>query len=197
MRILALAGSPHQPSNSEALMQAAVEAAMETEGVEVEQFNVARMTISPCRACGGCNETGLCVVRDDMQQLYPLLRAAERLIIASPIFFGSVTAWMKAVFDRCQACWSEKYLVKQLVSPRPPHRRGLFLCTCGTRIPTMFDGALAVIRPVFHVLDVGLEPTVLVNGIDSLGDVWSRPETLDQAREAGRRLVRASDELRV
>ena len=189
MRILALAGSPHRPSNSEALMQAAVEAASETEGVVVQAFNVARMTISPCRACGGCDKTGLCVVRDDMQQIYPLLRGADRLIIASPIFFGSVSAWMKAVFDRCQACWAERYLVKQFVQPRPPSRRGLFLSTCGTRIPTMFDGALAVIRPVFHVLGVGLEPTVLINGIDSLGDVWSRPETLEQAREAGRSLV--------
>lgn len=189
MRILALAGSPHRPSNSEALMQAAIDAASETGGVEVQAFNVARMAISPCRACGGCDETGLCVVRDDMQQIYPLLRRADRLIVASPIFFGSVSAWMKAVFDRCQACWAERYLVKQFVEPRPPGRRGLFLSTCGTRIPTMFDGALAVIRPVFHVLDIALEPTVLVNGIDTLGDVWSRPETLEQARESGRRLV--------
>ena len=189
MKVLALAGSPHRPSNSEALMQAAIEGASETGEAEVHTFQVARMTISPCRACGGCSKTGECVIRDDMQRIYPLLRGAERLIIASPIFFGSVTAWLKAVFDRCQACWSEKYVVKRLVEPRPPGRKGLFISTCGTRIPTMFDGALAVIRPTFHVLDVGLSGTVLVNGIDSVGDVWSRPETLEQAREAGRKLI--------
>jgi hypothetical protein len=53
----------------------------------------------------------------------------------------------------------------------------------------MFDGALAVVRPVFKVLDVELAPTVLVSGIDSLGAVWSRPETVEQARQAGRDLV--------
>jgi len=193
MRILAVAGSPHRPSNSEALMQAAIEGASERGDVEVRVFHVARMMISPCRACGGCNQTGLCVIRDEMQELYPLLRGAERMIIASPIFFGSVSAWLKAVFDRCQACWSEKYLVKQCVAPRPPGRRGLFLATCGTRIPSMFDGALAVVRPVFKVLDVELAPTVLINGIDSLGEVWSRPKTLEQARHAGRELVREEE----
>ena len=189
MKVLALAGSPHRPSNSEALMQAAIEGASERGGAEIRVFRVAEMTISPCRACGGCGETGMCVIRDDMEQIYPLLRGAHRIIIASPIFFGSVTAWLKAVFDRCQACWSEKYLLKRLVEPRPQGRKGLFISTCGTRIPTMFDGALAVIRPVFRVLDIALAATVLVEGIDSLGDVWSRPETLEQAREAGRRLV--------
>jgi len=189
MRILALAGSPHRPSNSEALLQAAIEGASASGEAEVESFRVADLNISPCRACGGCAQTGLCVIQDDMQRIYPLLRGAERFLIASPIFFGSVTAWLKAVFDRCQACWSEKYLLKRLVEPRPEGRRGVFLSTCGTRIPTIFDGALAVIRPLFHVLEVTLEPTVLVNGIDSLGDVWSRPETLEQAREAGRLLL--------
>jgi len=189
MKILALAGSPHRPSNSEALMQAAIEGASECRGVEIRSFRVADMAISPCRACGGCGTTGICVIHDDMQQIYPLLRGADRFIIASPIFFGSVTAWLKAVFDRCQACWSEKYLVKRLVEPRPEGRKGVFISTCGTRIPTMFDGALAVIRPVFRVLDIALEATVLVNGIDSLGDVWSRPETLECARQAGRGLA--------
>lgn len=189
MKILALAGSPHQPSNSEALMRAAIEGASAAAEVEIHAFRVAEMAISPCRACGGCNDTGICVIRDDMHQLYPLLRGAERLIIASPIFFGSVTAWLKAVFDRCQACWSEKYLLERLVEPRPAQRKGLFISTCGTRIPGMFDGALAVIRPVFHVLDVALVSSVLVPGIDSLGDVWSRAETLEQAQEAGRQLA--------
>ncbi len=220
MTILALAGSPHSPSQSEALMRAAIAGACEREGVTVESFRVADMAISPCRACGGCDETGLCVIRDDMDRLYPLLRGAERIIIASPIFFGSVTAWIKAVFDRCQACWAERYRVgadgpfgspaagllacgerattpeageaqgrRAPVQPRPLARKGLFISTCGTRIPTMFDGALAVIRPVFHVLDVELSCAVLIPGVDALGDVWSRPETLEQAREAGRALV--------
>ena len=189
MRILALAGSPHRPSNSEELMRAAINGASERKGVKVEAFRVADMAISPCRACGGCDETGLCVIRDDMQQLYPLLRGADRLIIASPIFFGSVTAWIKAVFDRCQACWAEKYLLKRLVEPRPLRRRGLFISTCGTKIPSMFDGGLAVIRPVFHVLEVALAPPVLVHGIDTLSEVRSRPDTLEAAREAGRQLV--------
>ena len=178
MRILALAGSPHRPSNSEELMRAAINGASERKGVKVEAFRVADMAISPCRACAGCDETGLCVIRDDMQQLYPLLRGADRLIIASPIFFGSVTAWIKAVFDRCQACWAEKYLLQRLVEPRPPRRRGLFISTCGTKIPSMFDGGLAVIRPVFHVLEVALAPPVLVHGIDTLSEVRSRPDTL-------------------
>lgn len=189
MRILALAGSPHRPSNSEALMQAAIEGALETCPAQVETFRVAEMAISPCRACGGCHETGVCVIRDDMHLLYPLLRGADRLIIASPIFFGGVTAWIKAVFDRCQACWAEKYLLKRFIEPRPSGRKGLFIATCGTRIPTMFDGGLAVIRAVFHVLEVAMTPTVLIHGLDTLGDVWSRPETLEQARQAGRQLV--------
>lgn len=189
MKVLALAGSPHRPSNSEALMRAAIEGASQDDDVDADIFNVADMTITPCRACGACSNTGICVIRDDMRVLYPLLRSADRVIIASPIFFGSVSAWMKAVFDRCQACWAEKYILKQQVQRRPPDRRGLFISTCGTTIPTMFDGGLAVIKPVFHVLDIKLASKLLINGLDRTGDVWSRPDTFERARAAGLHLM--------
>ena len=52
------------------------------------------------------------VILDDMQKIYPKLLEADVIILASPIFFYGVTAWAKALVDRCQALWSRKYLLK-------------------------------------------------------------------------------------
>jgi multimeric flavodoxin WrbA len=107
MKVLGLAGSPRRGGNSETLLDRALAGAQDA-GAEVEKVVVHRLKMSGCRHCDGCLETGICVVKDDMQSLYPKLRAMDAFAVASPMFFMAVTSQLKAVFDRCQCLWVAK-----------------------------------------------------------------------------------------
>ncbi len=48
---------------------------------------------------------------------YPKLERAERIVLASPMFFGHMTAQAKQLIDRCQCFYARKYIVKR---PMPP-----------------------------------------------------------------------------
>jgi multimeric flavodoxin WrbA len=69
-------------------------------GAAVELFSVAEKDIRPCDACWTCRGTGLCRIRDDMQELYEKLVAADGIIIGTPIFFWGMAAQAKIIIDR-------------------------------------------------------------------------------------------------
>lgn len=55
--------------------------------------------MAPCSACGACRE-GDCVIEDDMQEVYDLMRRADGIFFASPVYMGGMSAQMKALLDR-------------------------------------------------------------------------------------------------
>jgi multimeric flavodoxin WrbA len=99
MRVLGIVGSPRKNGNTEILMKEALNKVTEAGG-ETEMFLLSEKQVSPCDACGTCFEVGSCVVQDDMQELYEMLERADAVIFGSPVYFGSVSAQMKAVMDR-------------------------------------------------------------------------------------------------
>jgi multimeric flavodoxin WrbA len=80
-------------------------AGAEAAGAEVETYYLHGMDIHPCRACDACRKDSAegCVVQDDMQTLYPSLRRADAIIIASPIYWFTISAQTKLVMDRWYA----------------------------------------------------------------------------------------------
>lgn len=102
MKILGICGSPREGA-SEFLLKKALED-LEGEGFETVFISVKDKEISPCTHCNSCVETkGKCSIDDDMNEIYKELREADGIILASPIHFGSISAQLKAVIDRCQA----------------------------------------------------------------------------------------------
>jgi len=100
MKITGISGSPRKHQNSEQLVNTALGTA-EDRGFEVDQIFLSEHTITPCTGCGGCADAdGVCVIRDDMTALYALLEDADAIIVASPVYFGCMTAQLKALFDR-------------------------------------------------------------------------------------------------
>src|SRR4030042_3502250 len=112
MKVIAFLGSPRKDGNSELLLKEAVRGIDEA-GLNVHMFNLSLMNISPCQNCGGCEDTWTCIVEDEMYQIYDAIRTADRIILASPIFFFGISAQAKIMIDRCQAFWCEKYLLKK------------------------------------------------------------------------------------
>lgn len=188
VRVLAFAGSPRRGGNTDALLAAAVEGAAEG-GARVERHDLYALTIAPCRHCGGCAAgQGVCVVRDDMAALYEPLRAAERIIIAAPIFFMSVPAQVKAMIDRCQPLWVRRHLGLP-VSTAPGPRAGLFLSVAGARLAHQFDAARITLASWYWTLEVVERRELTFGGIDAAGAICEHPTALDDARRAGRELA--------
>jgi multimeric flavodoxin WrbA len=101
-RILILKGSPRKKGNSSTLADRVAAGASDA-GATVESFDLHAMDIRPCDSCDFCQGSGECVLNDDMQLLYPKLREADAIVIASPIYWFMVSAQVKACIDRWYA----------------------------------------------------------------------------------------------
>jgi multimeric flavodoxin WrbA len=101
-RVLVLKGSPRKKGNSAVLADRLATAAAEA-GAAVESFDLPEMEIRPCDACDFCQGSGECVINDDMQTLYPKLLGADAIVIASPVYWFTVSAQTKAFIDRWYA----------------------------------------------------------------------------------------------
>ncbi|HYA86629.1 MAG TPA: flavodoxin family protein [Nitrospirota bacterium] len=187
MRIIAFNGSPRPGGNAEVLLLEALKPLREA-GHDVRLFTLNTMHFKPCQDCGGCTTTGLCIHSDDMSKIYDAIREAERIILASPIFFYSLSAQTKTMVDRCQSFWCEKYLLKKSISAGPQGRKGLLLLVGGMKKDDGRQSAESVAKAFFRTVSVPEHETLFFGGVDAKGDVGKHPTALKEAYEAGKRL---------
>ena len=107
--VMIAVGSPRKRGNSSTLA-AQVAAGAKAGGAQVETFYLHGMNIKPCTACGGCRKKTHvdCVIKDDMQILYPKLRSADVIVIASPIYWFTFSAQTKLFMDRWYGLGSDE-----------------------------------------------------------------------------------------
>lgn len=186
--VLGLAGSPRARSNSRLLLERVLDGAAAA-GAQAELVALRELTLQSCRHCGGCDATGECVVQDDMQRIYERLRAAQHLVLASPIQFAAVSADMKAVIDRGQALWVMTYRLKRPVSPAPGPRRGVFLSTCGGDDLRVFEWAKHTIEAFLNSAGFRYWGELFEPNTDRPPPVAERGELLARAGALGRALL--------
>ncbi len=190
-QILAIHGSPRRQGNTSTLLRQAVEGARSA-GASVEEVTLRDLRISPCLEIYACKKDGLCAIQDDFQGLRDKLLACQGLMLASPMFFYTVSAHVKALMDRCQSLWVKKYWIDKVPFGQGPlTRKGLFISVGATRGARLFDGALLTVKYFMDTLDMELWQSLLFRGLDFQGDVQEHPDHLDQARRAGSGLALA------
>jgi len=187
MKVLGILGSPRREGNTEILLDEALRGAGDHGGL-CEKVILRDLKITPCLEIYKCAEDGVCAIQDEMQGLFPKIIQAERLLLASPIFFYSVPALAKAMIDRCQSLWAKKYILKLPVSPIAD-RQGVFISVAATRGKKLFDGVRLTVKYFFDAIDVAYSDELFVRGADEKGEVRDQPEALKAAYELGRRLV--------
>ncbi len=99
MKAIGIVGSPRENGNTQILTKHTLKA-IEEEGLDTELIRLAGLDIRPCDACMACREGERCPIDDDLFPLYTKMKEAEAIILASPVYFGSATAQMKALMDR-------------------------------------------------------------------------------------------------
>ncbi len=105
-KILILSGSPRKGGNSDLLCDEFARGASEA-GHEVEKIRVAERKIGYCLGCYACRDTGVCAIKDDMAEIIQKIIDTDVLVLASPVYFYSIDAQLKALIDRTVARWTE------------------------------------------------------------------------------------------
>ncbi|MDR4504824.1 MAG: flavodoxin family protein [Candidatus Scalindua sp.] len=185
-KVLGIAGSPRRNGNTETLLKEFLRGAGKN-GLETELIILCNLNVSPCTSCDLCQKDGECVIEDDMQVMYKKLADARFIVFASPVYFSGVSAQLKAFIDRCQSLWSKKYLLNQpLISPGKPARKGFFISTSGSLgNEKVFDGSLATIKAIFHVLEIEYTGELLYQGMEKKDDILTHPNEMEEAFDLG------------
>ncbi len=115
MKAIAICGSPRKGGNTEILLKRCLER-LAGKGIETEFIPLSDKTIRGCRACGWCreNKDGTCTIKhDDMHAIMDQMKAADIIVVGSPVYFGSATPEMMALLDRvgyvCRACGANPF----------------------------------------------------------------------------------------
>lgn len=186
MNLLGIHASPRRGGNTEILLGRALDGARDA-GAEVSLLRAAALSIPGCRGCGACEQTGECALPDAMQEVYPRLDRADRIILAAPVYFYGFPSQGKALIDRAQARWSRRMLEK---SPEQRKRydrgKGYLIAVGATRGKRLFEGMRLTARFFFDALDMAYDGELLLDGIDARGAVRDHPDALDRAYALGR-----------
>ena len=104
MKVLVINGSPRAGGNSDLLCDAFIRGAREA-GHTVEKIALRDKAIAPCRACYACFRTGACVQGDDMAEVLEKFQQADKVVLASPTYFSTMSGPMKTMIDRLLPKW--------------------------------------------------------------------------------------------
>jgi multimeric flavodoxin WrbA len=177
MKILAICCSPRKKGNTEILLKEALAAAKKA-GAEVEFFSVAGKTIEPCIACDACRKDGVCTLKDDMQELYDKMLAADGIIFGTPVYFYNMTAQCKAVMDRTVAFGHPK--------------RNLHNKVGGIVVVGASQGNISAVKDLgFYFVSRKMLYAGCISAYGmSGGDVRQLPKCLEATRNLGRGMVK-------
>ncbi len=188
MKVLALQASPRPGGNSEVLLNAVLSGLA---GGDIDLVNLTALNIGPCINCGGCEKDGICVFDDDMEPLYDMILAADRVIFASPIYFYNITAKGKLFIDRTQALWNRQRLPEAKGAVwHNRERRGYLVSVAATRGRRVFEGAVLTMKYAFDAMGLSYGGELLVRGIDRRGEMAEAAGELEKARAFGRECLR-------
>ena len=183
-QVLVILGSPRRMGNSAALA-ARISRGAESAGAEVENLFLQDLEISPCRGCETCqqHDSQGCAIKDDMQEIYPKLIRADAWVIASPVYWFTMSAQTKIFMDRCYAllAYADNPFVGKLVAIAmsygdvDPVKSG-----CVNALRTFLD-AFSYTRSKLVGLGYGSAETA--------GEIENNGALMREAEELGRRLM--------
>ncbi len=181
MDILAIGGSARRKGNSNSLMRLAVENAVER-GASAEILYARDLRVQGCLGCDGCKRSAAatCVVDDDIHRVYERLRRCDVLVLATPVYFYTMTSWLKAIVDRCYGLLDPDY------EPRIDGGKGFYVITTEEETAA-YTGqqVVATLMRGLAWLKMELHGELVATGVGKVDD-WTRREDLIAA---ARRLI--------
>jgi multimeric flavodoxin WrbA len=183
MKVVGVLGSPRKKGNSSILANQVIGTLRES-GASTEEFVLNRLTLRGCQGCEGCKSGDKCVLRDDMIAVLNAVKAADVVVMASPVYFGDVTGQFKCFFDRTYS-----FLDPFTNSRLAPGKKVVFILSQGD----LSDQMHADIFPRYEnwLKMIGFDEIYSIRaiGVNEVGEVNRKPDLLEQAENIGRKLA--------
>ena len=185
MKLLGISGSPRIGGNTDTLLDRTLEGAR-SEGANVEKVALSNLTFSPCQECENLRDDGNCIIEDDMHLIYEKIKGADGVVLASPIFFGSLSAQTKMMVDRFQCAWRAKSILKKELFKKK--KIGAFISAAASDKKDFFDNARMIVKNLFATIKVDYKGELFCPGVEKKRDVLNHPDCLEKAYKLGQRI---------
>ncbi len=186
MNVIGINGSPRIGGNTDILLDRALEGARNN-GAKTEKIILNTLHISPCQECENLRDDGSCIIEDDFQPVYKKIEQSDAIILASPIFFGFLSAQAKMMIDRFQCLWRAKYLLKINIPQK--EKKGAFISVEGSKRKDFFANTKPVAEIFFATINAEYSEELFCPGVDEKASVLKHSDFLKKAFELGERIA--------
>jgi len=175
MKVVAIGGSPRPNSNTNFLIDTAL-AELSKQGLQTRKFVISRYKFSPCYGHDDCGDQAECKIHDDAPAILEEFASADGIILASPVYMDTTTAFMKIFMDRTYFFYTHDRPIRAKAA-------GFIAVGGGT-------GADETIAEMKKLIGPARIPAFVVKGYTGAGDdIRNRPEVVESAADMGRRLA--------
>lgn len=182
-KIVALLGSPRKEGNSATLVKTFLEAS-EKFGATTEVYLLNTLTYRGCQACYACKtKLDECILKDDLTAVLAAVKEADIVVLASPVYYGDITAQLKSFFDRTFSYFTPDYRTNPNPSRLAPGKHLVFVQTQGQPDPNVFDDVYPRYDRFFNRYGFVSTHLIRAYGVANVDDVVKRPEFLLQAQK--------------
>ncbi len=185
VQVLGIMASPRKGGNSDMLLDAALKAAQQN-GAMTEKIVINDLSFVPCQACDDVRGDGRCKIEDDFQKIYEALLRADSIFVASPIYFGSISAQLKMLIDRFQCFWLANHMTKTMGSVFL--KQGGFICVQASSRNDFFENARFIMKNFFATAGIEYSREVFCSGIEKKGIVRDYSDCMEKAVAMGENL---------
>lgn len=190
-KVVALMGSPRKGKNTDILLDTFLKG-IDEKAYSIDKVYLTEKNLKYCIACGSCEKDGKCVLEDDMDEIYDLFDTGDIFVLASPLYFNSVSSLTKIVIDRCQRYWSLKRALNQSYR-KDKDRIGVFLSVGGAAFEhDQFQACIRTVDLFFKSIDVKYLGNYFVSGTDKLS-IWNREDVLKEVQNIGKNIENISN----
>lgn len=186
--ITAILGSPRRRGNSDVLAREFLKGAA-SQGYDPRNIIPTDLGISPCDGGNQCLDDGRCIIRDGMNEIYDMVLASTRLVIATPVYFMGPPGSLKCFIDRFQAVWARSAILKTFDPDNPERRaahKAFAIYTCAAKDdPKIYRPAVSIIKAFLNVTGFAYAGELFATGLEKMDDAGRHPDLLKQAFRAG------------
>ena len=189
MKVVCLLGSPRVQGNSEMLAQE-ITVPLKEKGAEIKSYHLNKLTYKGCQACMACktkNET--CVLQDDLTEVMAEVKAADVVILASPVYYGDVTGQMKCFIDRTFEYLVPDYITAEVPCRLPTGKRCVMVLVQGAPNEAQFADVFPRYKGFLDWYGFSEVHEVRSCGVHAKGAVKEDAKAMKRARTVGQALA--------
>ena len=182
MKILGINGSARKQGNTAKLVQEIL-AGAKAASHEVSYLDVSELNIKACLACKYCRKhAGICVIKDDMEDVCQQMLAADVLVVGTPVYFATMTGNLKTLLDRVfysKILPEAPFTGKKVVAAYTQHQQNI------ARFETYFA---LMERSLYGYMQMPVIASIVVGSTSEVDDIKKQPAALAEARLLGKSL---------